>query len=169
MTAQMRLILLMAGIAIESRIRHHPQVFHKPAVRIIKGRVIRGQSVLEYAVILACAVAALVAMSIYVKRGASGSLKDSADKLGRQYDPNNSTISMVTRTSADTYITERTSSATDNTTGKDILYTDTYMVTGPGNITDKDGDVIIPADPDRRPENVTVSGRETIARGGSLF
>jgi len=47
----------------------------------------KGQGILEYALLVACFIAALVAMQIYVKRGFSGRLKQAADSLGEQYDP----------------------------------------------------------------------------------
>lgn len=47
----------------------------------------KGQSAMEYAILIAVIVAALVAMQIFVKRGASGKLKASSDQIGAQYDP----------------------------------------------------------------------------------
>jgi hypothetical protein len=46
-----------------------------------------GQALLEYTVLITCFIAALIAMQIYIKRGFSGRLKDTADSLGDQYDP----------------------------------------------------------------------------------
>lgn len=43
------------------------------------------QSTLEYAVILAVVVAALVAMQMYMKRAAQGKIRQSADQIGRQF------------------------------------------------------------------------------------
>jgi len=47
----------------------------------------RGQSTLEYALLIAAIVAGLVMMQIYVKRGFGGKMKGSADDVGEQYDP----------------------------------------------------------------------------------
>lgn len=46
-------------------------------------------STLEYAVLIAVTVAALITMSVYIKRAVSGRFKDTADSFGfgRQYDP----------------------------------------------------------------------------------
>ena len=50
-----------------------------------------GQSVLEYAVIIAVIVLALGVMQAYVRRGLQGKFKVVADDLGQQYNPQNTT------------------------------------------------------------------------------
>ncbi len=47
----------------------------------------KGQSTLEYAVIIAVVVGGLVMMQHYVKRGYAGKLKSAADDMGQQFDP----------------------------------------------------------------------------------
>ena len=47
----------------------------------------RGQSLLEYTVIMIVIMAVLLSMSIYFKRGVQGKWKESVDSLGEQYDP----------------------------------------------------------------------------------
>jgi|WetSurMetagenome_2_1015567.scaffolds.fasta_scaffold373173_1 hypothetical protein len=47
----------------------------------------RGQSTLEYALIIAVVVAGLLLMQHYVKRGYAGRLKSASDDIGEQYDP----------------------------------------------------------------------------------
>lgn len=47
----------------------------------------KGQSTLEYALLIAAVVAGLLVMQMYVKRGMSGRIKSSSDELGEQYDP----------------------------------------------------------------------------------
>ncbi len=49
----------------------------------------KAQSTLEYAMIIVCFVAALAGMRLYITRGMQGRLRQSADQLGPQYDPNN--------------------------------------------------------------------------------
>lgn len=47
----------------------------------------KGQSTLEYALLIAAVVAGLVMMQVYVKRGVGGKVKSSADDIGEQFDP----------------------------------------------------------------------------------
>jgi hypothetical protein len=47
----------------------------------------RGQSLVEYAILLIIIIAAFVTMQVYLKRGFQGRWKDSVDQLGDQYDP----------------------------------------------------------------------------------
>ncbi|MBI3319019.1 MAG: hypothetical protein HYZ89_00300 [Candidatus Omnitrophica bacterium] len=51
------------------------------------------QATLEYAVVIAVIVAALLAMQIYMKRGVQGKLRDATDQVGEQYRPANTTSS----------------------------------------------------------------------------
>lgn len=54
-----------------------------------------GQVSLEFAILLVSIVAALLAMQAYIKRSVQGKLRQSADELGGQYDPN-TTESLMT-------------------------------------------------------------------------
>jgi len=47
----------------------------------------RGQSTMEYAMLLVIVLGAFVATSNYIKRGLQGRWKDTVDGLGDQYDP----------------------------------------------------------------------------------
>ncbi len=51
--------------------------------KIIYGK--KGQSTLEYALLIAVVVGALLAMQPYLKRGVQGNLRDSSDQIGTQY------------------------------------------------------------------------------------
>lgn len=57
-----------------------------------------GQSTIEFTVLVAVTVAALLAMQIYMKRGIQGRLRSAADSIGEPYDPRN-TNSTTTLTS----------------------------------------------------------------------
>ena len=52
-------------------------------------RRIKGQSTLEYAMIIAVVVAAILAMQIYLRRGVQGKLRESIDSVGAQYSAGN--------------------------------------------------------------------------------
>jgi hypothetical protein len=47
----------------------------------------KGQSTLEYAIIIAVVVGGLMVMQHYVKRGYQGRLKSASDDMGQQFDP----------------------------------------------------------------------------------
>lgn len=57
----------------------------------------KGQSTVEYAVVIAVIIAALIAMQIYMKRGTMGKLRDATDQIGDQFSPYQ-TQSKFTRT-----------------------------------------------------------------------
>ena len=74
----------------------------------------KAQSTLEFAVVIMCVVAALLAMQIYLKRGMQGRLRQAADELGSAYSPGN--------TSSDTWIEQ--SSTTTTTVKTEDYYGD---------------------------------------------
>jgi Flp pilus assembly pilin Flp len=47
----------------------------------------KGQNTLEYAIIIAVIVAALIAMNAYIKRGVQGRLKSATNDIGDQFSP----------------------------------------------------------------------------------
>ena len=49
----------------------------------------KGQSTVEYAVLTAIIIGALLTIQTYVKRGVQGRLKSSSDDIGDQFSPNN--------------------------------------------------------------------------------
>ena len=49
----------------------------------------KGQSTLEYVILLGFVVAALIAMGVYMKRGMQGRLRESTDQVGSQYSASN--------------------------------------------------------------------------------
>lgn len=54
------------------------------------------QSTLEYAVVVACVVAALLAMQLYMKRGTQGRLRQASDEIGGQYSPTSTSSTIKT-------------------------------------------------------------------------
>jgi uncharacterized protein (UPF0333 family) len=49
----------------------------------------KGQSTLEYAILIIIIIGALLTIQAYIKRGLQGRTKSSADDIGEQYDPGN--------------------------------------------------------------------------------
>lgn len=75
----------------------------------------KGQSILEYTLLLGIVVAGILIMQHFVKRGFQGGLKDSADKMGDQFSGSGtSTYRSVTLTS-DKTIAEETATTTGAT------------------------------------------------------
>jgi cytoskeletal protein RodZ len=48
-------------------------------------KAMRGQSLLEYAILMVIIIAALLTLQVYIKRGIQGRLKSSTDDIGDQY------------------------------------------------------------------------------------
>lgn len=98
---------------------------------------IRGQSTLEYAIIIMVVVGALLAMQIYMKRGLEGKLKDSSDNIGAQYSAGNvsSSHTTTTVTSSD----EKTSSG-----GSSSNVDTSSNITGSENVERLDVEQVVP-------------------------
>jgi uncharacterized protein (UPF0333 family) len=62
----------------------------------------KAQSTLEYAVIIAVVVGALLAMQAYIKRGISGRLRTASDDIGEQFSAGYSNITLSTNTTMST-------------------------------------------------------------------
>lgn len=56
----------------------------------------RAQSTLEYAIIVAVVVGALLAMQVYIKRGIQGRVRSSTDSIGEQYSAGHVTAKYIT-------------------------------------------------------------------------
>jgi len=71
-------------------------------------RKIKGQSTLEYAVIIAVVIAAVLAMQIYARRALMGGIRDDVDNVGKQFDPGFDGSVTYTRSgsTADSYTAE---------------------------------------------------------------
>jgi uncharacterized protein (UPF0333 family) len=75
----------------------------------------KGQSTLEYAVLIAVVVGALVAMQIYMKRGIQGKLRQSTDQIGEQFEANATNFEFTTTHSGTTIQTVQGGVTTVNT------------------------------------------------------
>jgi len=81
----------------------------------------RAQSTLEYGIVIAVVVAALIAMQIYFKRGIQGKLKQSTDDIGSQFSPGQTNISVTTRSSVTS--NEDVGGGSWDSTGHDVVTT----------------------------------------------
>jgi len=84
-------------------------------------RIRKSQSTLEYALVVSVIVGALVGLNTYIKRGVQGKLKDSADSIGDQFDPETFTQTRTLRSVGTTKTNELRDVATnDNEPGGGI-------------------------------------------------
>lgn len=60
-------------------------------------RARKGQSILEFTILLTIVIGVFIAMQFYVKRGLQGRWKTSLDDFGDQYDPHLTNANVVTR------------------------------------------------------------------------
>ncbi len=73
----------------------------------------KGQSILEYSIMLAVVIAVLLIMQSFVKRGYQGSLKSSADKMGEQFSAGGTTIKEESRMAEDQKINTEVATTAD--------------------------------------------------------
>lgn len=52
----------------------------------------KGQSTLEYAILIIIIIGALLSIQVYIKRGVQGRLKQAADDIGQQYSEGNTNV-----------------------------------------------------------------------------
>lgn len=96
----------------------------------------RGQSTLEYALIIAVVVSALIVINLYMKKGVLGRLKESTDQVGRQFDSEgNFSNAWQTASSSSSIITESRNTTYSNTTSAGAMTTN---ITQGENITRAD-------------------------------
>ena len=65
----------------------------------------RGQSTLEYAVLVVIVIGALLSIQFYLKRGVQGRLKQASDDIGDQYSAGNTNVLKRTVTNSVTHET----------------------------------------------------------------
>ena len=72
----------------------------------------KGQTILEYTVIVVIILGVMIAMKDYIKRGIQGRWKTAADNLGDQYDPQyvNSKITYATQANSQSIVTVQSGS-----------------------------------------------------------
>jgi hypothetical protein len=70
-------------------------------------RKMKGQSTLEYAVLIIIVIGALLSIQVYIKRGIQGRMRSATDDIGDQYAPGNTNVTKVMTTGASTRETFR--------------------------------------------------------------
>ena len=75
---------------------------------------LRAQSTLEYAVLIACVVAAVIAMQFYIKRGIQGKLRQSSDEIGEQYVPRSADSNITTIVDSNITVIQNQAPLTEN-------------------------------------------------------
>jgi len=65
--------------------------------KFLRNKKKRGQSTLEYAVLIIIVIGALLSIQVYIKRGVQGRLKSATDDIGDQYSPGNTNVRMRTK------------------------------------------------------------------------
>ena len=67
----------------------------------------KGQSTLEYAILIIIIIGALLSIQLYIRRGVQGRLKSATDDIGDQFSPGNTNVRKTVHTnasSAETFI-----------------------------------------------------------------
>ena len=66
--------------------------------KFLNNRRRKGQSTLEYAILIIIIMAALLSIQVYIKRGIQGRLKSARDDIGEQFSPGNTNVFKNTHT-----------------------------------------------------------------------
>jgi len=105
----------------------------------------KGQGTLEYAILIAVVVGALLMMQHYMSRGVQGKLRDSADNIGEQYSAGHMKSTYTTHQTG-SLVTKETFGSTDADSGKFNSGVSKYEVTTPAEVdrtaTGKDAETI---------------------------
>ncbi|MBF0511594.1 MAG: hypothetical protein HQL13_04605 [Candidatus Omnitrophica bacterium] len=83
----------------------------------------RGQSTLEYAILIVVIIGALLAIQTYIKRGIQGRLKSSADDIGDQYSEGNTNSVKITKKVSNTQETFNAGVSSTNIIGQELTNT----------------------------------------------
>ena len=63
----------------------------------------RGQTTLEYAILVIVIIGALITMQTYIKRALQGKFRESADQIGDAFSPGNTNVFIVSKSSSYTH------------------------------------------------------------------
>lgn len=102
----------------------------------------KGQAIIEYSLLIAAVVGALVAMQVYLRRGLQGGLNEQASRLGPGYSPNDSR--RIVKSYSHNVINETSSIANDKINFESEAINETVRTYA--NSTDYDPIAIDPVD-----------------------
>ena len=85
----------------------------------------KGQSTLEYAVLIIIIIGALLSIQVYIKRGIQGRLKGAADDIGDQFSVGNTNIISKVTTGSKTKDTFKLGASSSKLTADEVTTTTT--------------------------------------------
>ena len=92
---------------------------------------VRGQSTIEFALLIVVVIAALVAMQIYLRNALQGKLRQSSDQIGSQWDADQGEYTITSSASSKRKQTVTTAGvSTDTTTADDTQTRDVKETVG---------------------------------------
>ncbi|MCR4337120.1 MAG: hypothetical protein NUV91_04865 [Candidatus Omnitrophica bacterium] len=86
----------------------------------------KGQSTLEYAVLIIIVIGALLTIQVYIKRGVQGRLKSATDDIGDQFSPGNTNLTSKTSVRARTQENEGVGGKTSVLLGNETTVTNEF-------------------------------------------
>lgn len=93
----------------------------------------KGQSTLEYAILIVIIIAALLSIQVYIKRGIQGRFKSATDDIGDQFSPGLSVEDMTITTSASNTETFSGQSGSNQVNSEDVTTNMQRNTEGPDN------------------------------------
>ena len=90
--------------------------------KFLNRRKKKGQSTLEYAILIIIIIGALLSIQIYIKRGVQGRLKQATDDIGDQFSPGN--MNVIKKHTVNSYISQ---TATQQGQGEKLLKNETTI------------------------------------------
>lgn len=87
----------------------------------------RGQSTLEYAILIVIVIGALLSIQFYIKRGIQGRMKSATDDISYQFSPGNTNGFTRTRTTSRTQETFDDGVTTSTLLNDEVTYSSSQM------------------------------------------
>jgi Flp pilus assembly pilin Flp len=81
----------------------------------------RGQSTLEYAILIVIIIAALLSIQVYIKRGVQGRFKSATDDIGDQFSPGITTENNTVTTTSSTTETFSGQSGSNQVNSENVI------------------------------------------------